>query len=592
MFGLSGPSSSMLAGKRRCAVCGTKRMSYRHDGRLMCRYGHEQAGVIEEEAEGIIEGSTRRHMKRTKRESKKQQERDRRMYGRNAHFLILQAMQHIIKLQATKLVQNEGVPEPLIGAVRSLWLLYVSKLEDIDDAGVAKQGAEAAKEMGVVLPSAGTQEQDGLASGEMSSQFTQSQDGGGDTSLDLLLQRVDEDIARDEAEILEWEQEQGNDMPGLSQSEGQTDTEYDTDIQDTIERPKRGRVKKADRMKHSPGLKDLEGFVRLEFLPAIVYLAFMWLRLPVSLADLYYMMADERIPYVSAYQYVPSEITSRMGEGVMSLLHGPYAPSVFRLQKTVAAFELFYQKHYEIAFPMPDAQLVLLSILKRLGLGVELYPMAMKIAGIANKDLHTSEECRYIMHLSLTAGIIVCLKLHYGLDEVERTSPPGTAGLDMPPLHEFLAKWRNDWVSELSIGAIPHMTAYGERWEKDFAEYYKRLTYRSEIPRYKASFKVLGAKYSQIINSLADSSSLSAESAARLLPPAIACRFQQASPEQQSEHEQPASDASDFGELIDPLGRSKHLRSSDSGKQELPLMSFVEPFDHHPELWLRRGESN
>ncbi|KAJ2472878.1 hypothetical protein IWW56_006070, partial [Coemansia sp. RSA 2131] len=101
MFSLSGSSGSMLAGKRRCPICGTKRMSYRHDGRLMCKYGHEQAGVMEVESEGIIEGSTRRHTKRVKRDSKKQQERDRRMYGRNAHLLILQAMQHIIKMQAT-----------------------------------------------------------------------------------------------------------------------------------------------------------------------------------------------------------------------------------------------------------------------------------------------------------------------------------------------------------------------------------------------------------------------------------------------------------------------------------------------------------
>ncbi|KAJ1774868.1 hypothetical protein LPJ62_007009, partial [Coemansia sp. RSA 2167] len=314
------------------------------------------------------------------------------------------------------LVQNHGVPESLIGAVRALWLLYVSKIEHSgEDAGDLTVDADPG--------SAG------------SSQATQSQDMANDTSLDFLLKKVDEDIARDEVEMSVWNQEQGLDTPELTRAD--TDTGYDTDVPPTPTRPKRGRVKKADRIYHSPGLKLLEEFVRLEYLPAIIYLALLWQQIPVSLADLYYLMADERIPYVSAYQYVPLEISSRMGEGVISVLHNPHAPSVLRMQRTCSDFELFYKKHHDIVFPMPDAPLVLLSILKRLDLSIELYPMAMRVLQIAGKD-SASETYNRTMHLCLTAALVVCLKLHYGLDEIERVSRPSTNELDLPPLREFL----------------------------------------------------------------------------------------------------------------------------------------------------------
>ncbi|KAJ1810928.1 hypothetical protein LPJ77_000467 [Coemansia sp. RSA 2523] len=560
MFSLSGSSGSMLAGKRRCPICGTKRMSYRHDGRLMCKHGHEQAGVMEVESEGVIEGSTRRHTKRVKRDSKKQQERDRRMYGRNAHLLVLQAMQHIIKLQATMLVQNHGVPESLIGAVRALWLLYVSKIEHSgEDAGDLTVDADPG--------SAG------------SSQATQSQDMANDTSLDFLLKKVDEDIARDEVEMSVWNQEQGLDTPELTRAD--TDTGYDTDAPPTPTRPKRGRVKKADRIYHSPGLKLLEEFVRLEYLPAIIYLALLWQQIPVSLADLYYLMADERIPYVSAYQYVPLEISSRMGEGVMSVLHNPHAPSVLRMQRTCSDFELFYKKHHDIVFPMPDAPLVLLSILKRLDLSIELYPMVMRVLQIAGKD-SASETYNRTMHLCLTAALVVCLKLHYGLDEIERVSRPSTNELDLPPLREFLSKWRADWVSELSIGAIPFLTAFGGHWETEFVEYYERFTRRPEVPKYKSEFRVLGAKYNVFLDKVAETCGRNAQLADQLLPPSMARQLQSGS-EQQAE---PVRNVSELGKLIDPL--NNQTPRSDSQDQS-HLSSIVEPFDH-VELPMHRGE--
>ncbi|KAJ2592502.1 hypothetical protein EV177_008718, partial [Coemansia sp. RSA 1804] len=73
MFGTNSAHASgdLRARKRRCAVCGTKRMINREDGRVTCRHGHEQAGVFEESAELIVSGSTRRHVARRRRENKR-----------------------------------------------------------------------------------------------------------------------------------------------------------------------------------------------------------------------------------------------------------------------------------------------------------------------------------------------------------------------------------------------------------------------------------------------------------------------------------------------------------------------------------------
>ncbi|KAJ2758504.1 hypothetical protein IWQ57_006814, partial [Coemansia nantahalensis] len=184
MSGFSVAGSSQPQ-RRRCAICGTKRMSHRSDGRLMCKRGHEQADFIEEEAEGIMEGSTRRHTKSQRRETKSERRQKQRVYGSDARFLVVQGMQHIIKLQATMLVDNEGAPAALLETVRKLWLLYVSELEFVKTY---------------------TADDDSAAAGTQSA--SQPDDYSADRSLDFLLAKIDDDIERDNMELLELEQQE------------------------------------------------------------------------------------------------------------------------------------------------------------------------------------------------------------------------------------------------------------------------------------------------------------------------------------------------------------------------------------------------
>ncbi|KAJ2782254.1 hypothetical protein H4R18_002398 [Coemansia javaensis] len=580
-------SGGMQGSRPRCAVCGTKRMARRDDGRLMCKRGHEQAGVVEEEAEGIVEGSTRRHVKTARRESKRQQRQGRRAYGREAQFLVVQGMQHILKAQATMLVQNEGAPEALLEAARRLWLLYASTL-DI----VRLHGEEGAEQTG--------------ATGTQSAAQTQRRSGGGgygvDGSLDFLLAKVDADIARDKIEMLELGLHhddddyddggqadapmggQGSDGAGGG---GGATSDWDTD-QPAGGRGDKGRRGPQARARERALLSQIEAFPRMEYLPALLLLAFAWLQLPVSCADLHYLMADERVPYVSARHYVPPEIYTRIGDGVLSVFIVPYPPGAERLQHVATAFGQFFAKHHALALPPTNVPLALLSIVRRLGLSPGVYPMAMRLLEALGRQGGRAHRSWQHAHMQLTAAVVVCLKLHYGLDEVERVPLDGAPELDMPPLRAFLDRWRREWLAELRIGAAPFLTAFSDRWEAAFAAYYGRATHRpyGHIADFRAVFRELGPKYRQIVDALAADERVDAETARRLLPP----------PPPPPEHARP--DAARGGKArdavaaqIDPLRMAAGPLSAAAQREfERPYSSAVEPLDEQPGIRLQRGE--
>ncbi|KAJ1733369.1 hypothetical protein LPJ61_001592 [Coemansia biformis] len=584
-------------------------MSNRSDGRLMCKRGHEQADFIEEEAEGIMEGSTRRRTKSLKRETKSERRRKQRVYGGDAQFLIIQGMQYILKLQATMLVENEGAPEALIETVRKLWLLYVSELDLVKTYAV--DGEAPATEPGQTQATASE-------SGTRSAPQSQSRgDYGVDTSLDFLLSKIDDDMARDRVEMLEFEQQvRGVSEPADVHAENDgTEDAHSDGGGDSGNDVKAGAGRSpASRRAHRPAgpdgvlLAHIEAFPRMEFLPAILYLACVWLRLPVSCADLYYLMADERIPYVSAHLHVPVEIVTRLGDNVVSIFVVPHSPGAGRLQQVASAFETFYKNHHSIAFPSPDVPLVLLSVLRRLDLSLEVYPMVMRVLEVTDKHTGCPGRQRYQTQLNAMTAIAICLKLHYGLDEVERVAGPGgaEAELDLPPLRDFLEKWRRDWARELSVGVVPFLTAYGEPWEQAFAAHFRRTMtrpYAEYMPVLKAAFRALGPKYRQAVESLAADRELSAEEARRLLPPDYARGFAQAEagaaplPLERTEQvraermRRKGDGTAAVAAQIDPLHLSALFLPIRSDQvPERRYSSIAEPFDNHPEIQLQRGE--
>ncbi|KAJ2805811.1 hypothetical protein H4R20_001944 [Coemansia guatemalensis] len=632
MFSFQVAESQLRVGKRRCPVCGTKKMSRRDDGRMMCKYGHEQAGVFEEDNEGITEGSTRRYTKRLNRETKAQKAKNRRMYGRNAYFLILQGMQHILRIQVTMLVENEGAPKALIETTKILWLRYVSKLSDVNTHVTSEARLNSvpdSTQADAANPSSATPQRTSASTSALLSQHTQSQGYDiMDDSLDFLLRKVDDDIVRDKVELLEWEQEQEHQSSTQEQTqqaesfvaiaaemeEDDINSEQDENDNDSDSVDETGVKQKVPRFKR--GLRQaaiekllnrIEVFVRLECLPAIIYLAFLWLRVPISFMDIHRLMVDERIPYTSLGRLVPSEISTRLGTGGMRIFDVAFPPSVSRIKRLVAAMEMLYKKHYSLLFPLPDTPLVLLSIMHRLDLPIDIYPMALQIIELAEAHEDSSAKFSDDIYLSTMAAIVICLKLHYGLDEIERTSSQqdsAKAELDLPPLHEFLKKWRSDWTREFSIGALPYLTAYGGHWIRDFASYYERVTQRPYIPGYKKEFKNLATRYRHTLDILTASSTLDSDVAGRVLPSEYTRNsHSDKSGRLPTSNERSAStsngnrsqSSNDSPPGINLLNVSANLSKSlllaeDTRQQKCPYTGIAEPFDHYPWVKIQRGE--
>ncbi|KAJ2833944.1 hypothetical protein GGI24_000633 [Coemansia furcata] len=596
-------AGAVLAAKRSCPVCGTKKIATREDGLVMCKNGHEQAGMVDEDAENIIDGSTRRHVKSAfKRKSRAKEAQQKRLYGVRARFLAIETFQLILKAQATALVQNHGAPEALLGIVRNLWLLYVSKLPNIDEVGDDDdnaQGSQSQHQSSTVLADA------------LFTQHTQSQRFDPvDDSLDILLRKVDDDIARDEEEMMEWDREfQLSDHEGPAElpagelNDNDIDNGIDTAAEDvkeqlTDEAGVRGRRK----ILSTSGLESVEKYPKMEYLPTLLCVAYRLLRMPVLCADIFRLLVDGRLPYLSAYDNLPESIHERMGVGLHILFMPHFAPSVFRLQYLSTVFGKFFTKHYSIDVPLIDTPSMLLSLIKRLGLGIELYPMVMRLFELTSVQPNLCLGKASRPDVMIIGAIVVVLKMHYGLDEIERRPPPDATyrALNLPPLHVFLDKWRSDWEAELTIGVFPHLTAFDEQWEAAFADMCRRLMSRRVIPSYSDAYKEISTKYRRMVTSLATEGDLPAQRALRILPPEYTRRFRPsqpaAAPSQSNRQSADSSaTASNISRCVLPIlvSGAASCDSADraaSGSTKRPLITHVKPFYHHPEIQLEPGE--
>ncbi|KAJ1672990.1 hypothetical protein EV182_006101, partial [Spiromyces aspiralis] len=102
---------------------------------------------------------------------------------------------------------------------------------------------------------------------------------------------------------------------------------------------------------------------------------------------------------------------------------------------------------YGMRFPEGNFPLLLHFLVRRLGIPIEFYTLAQRIANHLNIITtyairsHTSQINQYLPEANAAAIIIIALKLQYGFDDTNRDSNykvlPG-----FPSSFEFLEKWR------------------------------------------------------------------------------------------------------------------------------------------------------
>lgn len=627
----SGSQFTQAGSKRRCPVCGTKKMSTREDGRVMCKYGHEQAGVVEETMDDMVEGTTRRRTKKNKRISKNEAAQAMRLYGNRAQFLYLHTFQHILKTQATILVQEYGAPESLLGTVKNIWLLYVSKLKKIhmpdyiDSETVQKLQKRAQSMM--------TQE---------ITQFSQTLSYDNiDDALDSLLKGVEDDIARDEQEMMEWEEgEQADSIHGDAQSTDSDESDDESDesevgqedeqearVEDTGLTNKRsfeahgfyrshkrnratdtanlnnnlkkalgGRTKESSvyfgKYRYGSNYAELEEWPpKLEYMPSIICLAFEWLRLPVIPADMFRLLSDARLPYSLAMTYVPEYLRLRVGKGMASSFYSSNTPSTRRLIKNVRCLDGFFAKHYSIETPAIDRPLLLLSLIKRLGLDIQIYPIVMRMLELTAFSETDVRTIGYRPEVLMIAFVIVALKLHYGFDEVERHTDPHNPGheADLPPLGEFLAKWREQWEMELSVGIFPYLTSYGENWERLFMDHCRRAMAKNDHRDFKTPYKDISIRYSRMLEHLAVESAQDPHKANCLLPQKYLPATMQSQQQELASSTLPPTQKSDTHVCIEPIAFTT-ANGPAKTTEKRPIYTMLDPPTNYPESKLAHGE--
>ncbi|KAJ1897330.1 hypothetical protein LPJ66_003434 [Kickxella alabastrina] len=601
LFGSGGTTYSgpIMAGKQRCPQCGTSKLRARRDGRVMCRNGHQQEGMFEEVTEAMIDGITRRRFKTTKRIGRKEMQKSRRLYGNNARFLILESMQFILKKQVTALVEDLGAPEALLGVVRHLWLLYVSKMKNIyvsrdaseefwqkdEEEGEKTRVNKAEQHSGSVADALYSQ-QYSQAKGQSQ---TQTAESGADhdmeyveDSLDALLKRVD-DITREEQEVIEWERRRtkiADHGSPRSQSPGSdaSDAEEATGAAEASEQAALSATENERKRINWALVAHIEEFIHMEYLPALLWLSFAWLKLPLTHTDMYWLMADEHVPYVSGHQWLPESMTSRMGKNIINIFIVPFAVTPVRMRALTRAFQTFFDKHCEISFTPIDNSVLLRYLVRRLGIGMDVHAMVLRLLEHLEVQPDGSGAYRRQFEVILMSAIVVVLKLHYGLDEIERVHDPENGeelGGGLPPLGDFLRKWRSDWERELSVSFTPDLTALGERWEREFAAYCRRRLVRRGIPTRRVAYREVATRYRRIVEELAEQIGGDPEAARRLLPPEYVAK---------------KSGGGTKAAAVDGIGHIRMPVLEPAGGVDEAYESIVEPFDNYPEIRLRRGE--
>ncbi|XP_071323992.1 TATA box-binding protein-associated factor RNA polymerase I subunit B [Trachinotus anak] len=158
---------------------------------------------------------------------------------------------------------------------------------------------------------------------------------------------------------------------------------------------------------------------------ALIHLALIWSREPLTLSDLLRLVYEGHVPYVNAYEELPEEMRLDGRDAVIFRVES--IPSHRAVHKEAQALVLYLQLQ---AFPPISRQSLLhpallsLRYLTDANLPDELHPWVCKLlecAGMADQTLHTFDPTSHPalprFDLQTVALIIVTMKLIFGLND-------------------------------------------------------------------------------------------------------------------------------------------------------------------------------
>ncbi|KAA8895369.1 hypothetical protein FN846DRAFT_969991 [Sphaerosporella brunnea] len=209
----------------------------------------------------------------------------------------------------------------------------------------------------------------------------------------------------------------GGEDAGYS-SQGSSDYLYtsDSDIASTTYSSRRRRQRRVPKAGDRPKLIELLSFC---------YLGLLLLRSAVSLGDFHRWVDSQDLAYTRAIRHVPEAMREKLSAEYYMALEPNTRLQRGRLSRTVHEMVALFHANFGLAFPPVNREVLLLRAVHDLGLPLEIYAAAKKLAeGLFMTfewpPLAVTRRSNHWPEAKLLAIVISAVKLCYGLDGLRR----------------------------------------------------------------------------------------------------------------------------------------------------------------------------
>ncbi|KAI8887623.1 hypothetical protein K501DRAFT_330447 [Backusella circina FSU 941] len=351
-------------GKRRCPVCHTTKIKRSDDYGLVCKYGHKILGIQKEEEDEVTIGP------RIARKRKRKIIDKEIITASVRKSTFIRILQYALKVICRKMVQDLGFPPELEHTVRELWLVSVSALNiELDNSYIFEMKEKERNE------SKGTQ----------------------NTSNEENPEQLLSDQEEDDDETDDGEENTLKDTMKLN---------YDDDDDDDNKKTRRPP-------------KSIHTFqLHYEDTLALIYLACIYLRLPVLLGDLVRWCKDETLPYTSLQSRLPEELFKFIPLQVANSM--AFIPDVGHLQQRAMDLAKYVLLSQGLLMPEYNIPLYLDRFCSQFYLPVEAYYLSLYLFKKYQLPCHLTiskeDKVHHTVLKKLMACVVCVIKMMYSLD--------------------------------------------------------------------------------------------------------------------------------------------------------------------------------
>ncbi|KAI0347266.1 hypothetical protein BDW22DRAFT_1321340 [Trametopsis cervina] len=429
-----------MAPRRRCAVCGSKQWRKEpSSGLITCSEGHVLENYRNEVNE-VAELGPHAVRKRTLKSGRKKKERmskaDPKLYhGDRGRYLYYQCLQLLLRLQITALVDVWHLPPEFEVVCRDVWALHLCLLPNQPPAEpyhhlVEQYGGKKEPQQSSDPPQETDEDK-----GEVDEQDKAglSDDGSSSSSSD-----GEEDELQQDEEMQRLLREN---------SEAPSSSDDEDPEQEPTQRQAPAGQKRRERSAYDSPAANI----------AVLMLACWTLRIPVLYNDFIGLIESYDLPYLDPVRLLPESLATHLTKQARQALSPHFAPTPMHIHKLTSRLAKLMHRIYGIYTPECNAAPLLWRAVNHLQGTPTLYILTKKLSRVVSLTLtlHHSlsptlprvnpldpEYHKYDnapVEVSLTAAIVVVLKLVYGLDGKKRVpkdrDDPACA---MPNFKEYL----------------------------------------------------------------------------------------------------------------------------------------------------------